>query len=187
MRAGEDGAADLEHGATDLERGAADLERGAPFFALYEHWERHQWSPFDLDFSVDRESFARLDEPGREALLWLFGHRFHGEAGVARHPGAGRRRFRRPRARRAAHRLHAWITGAEEAPLALPDALVRSVVLGSADTVAAARRHADLVIAPHLPDVEMLDYHRLEDALNAGRVAAAAALEQIPATLRTGG
>ena len=106
---------------------------------------------------------------------------------LTRHPGAGRRRFRRPRARRAAHRLHAWITGAEEAPLALPDALVRSVVLGSADTVAAARRHADLVIAPHLPDVEMLDYHRLEDALDAGRVAAAAALEHIPATLRTVG
>jgi ribonucleotide reductase beta subunit family protein with ferritin-like domain len=91
MPAAEDGAVGLERGGAGLERGAAgldpgaaDLERGAPFFALYEHWERHQWSPFDLDFSVDRESFARLDEPGRQALLWLFGHRYHGEAGVAR-------------------------------------------------------------------------------------------------------
>jgi NTE family protein len=103
-----------------------------------------------------------------------------------RHPGSGRRRFRRPRARRMTHRLHAWITGAEETPLALPDAITRSVVLGSADTVAAARRHADLVIAPHLPDVEMLDYHRLEHAIEAGRAAARAALAQAPAGLRGG-
>ena len=33
--------------------------------ALYEHWERHQWSPFEIDFSVDAASFASLDETTR--------------------------------------------------------------------------------------------------------------------------
>jgi ribonucleotide reductase beta subunit family protein with ferritin-like domain len=66
------------------EDAAADLERGVRFSALYEHWERHQWSPFELDFDVDRESYAGLDERGREALLRLFSHRFHGEEGVSR-------------------------------------------------------------------------------------------------------
>ena len=39
-----------------------------PFRALYEHWERHQWSPFEIDFSVDAESFAALDETTRAGL-----------------------------------------------------------------------------------------------------------------------
>ena len=54
-----------------------------PFRALYEHWERHQWSPFEIDFSVDAESFAALDETTRRGLVWVFAHRFHAEFNVA--------------------------------------------------------------------------------------------------------
>jgi len=54
-----------------------------PFRALYEHWERHQWSPFEIDFSVDAESFAALDETTRSGLVWVFAHRFHAEFNVA--------------------------------------------------------------------------------------------------------
>ena len=54
-----------------------------PFRALYEHWERHQWSPFEIDFSVDADSFAALDEQTRTGLVWVFAHRFHAEFNVA--------------------------------------------------------------------------------------------------------
>jgi ribonucleoside-diphosphate reductase beta chain len=54
-----------------------------PFRALYEHWERHQWSPFEIDFSVDAESFAALDETTRTGLVWVFAHRFQAEFNVA--------------------------------------------------------------------------------------------------------
>jgi len=54
-----------------------------PFRALYEHWERHQWSPFEIDFSVDADSFAALDRTTRMALVWVFAHRFHAEFNVA--------------------------------------------------------------------------------------------------------
>jgi hypothetical protein len=54
-----------------------------PFRALYEHWERHQWSPLEIDFSVDAESFAALDETTRAGLVRAFAHRFHAEFNVA--------------------------------------------------------------------------------------------------------
>jgi NTE family protein len=52
--------------------------------------------------------------------------------------------------------------------------------VGSADTVAAARRHADLVIAPEIEDVGLLDWQRLDDAREAGRRAAREALGRVP-------
>lgn len=66
---------DAEH--RDLE------ERARPFRALYEHWERNQWSPLDLDYAEDRESFLALDEEARQGFLWIFAHRFHAEFKVA--------------------------------------------------------------------------------------------------------
>ncbi len=58
-------------------------ERARPFRALYEHWERHQWSPLEIDYSTDAESFARLDEEAKRGFLWIFAHRFHAEFKVA--------------------------------------------------------------------------------------------------------
>jgi ribonucleotide reductase beta subunit family protein with ferritin-like domain len=61
-----------------------DLEEQArPFQALYEHWERHQWSPYALDFTEDAASFAGLDETGKQGMRWIFAHRFHAEFKVA--------------------------------------------------------------------------------------------------------
>ena len=54
-----------------------------PFAALYEHWERHHWSPFAIDFSVDAATFASLDEATQKGLVWIFAHRFQAEFNVA--------------------------------------------------------------------------------------------------------
>jgi len=58
-------------------------ERRRSFAALYEHWERHQWSPFSIDFSIDAATFAGLDADTRERLVWVYAHRFHAEFNVA--------------------------------------------------------------------------------------------------------
>lgn len=69
-----------------VDRGNVEIESAdgpRAFRALYEHWERHQWSPFEIDFSTDAVSFAALDEPTREGLVLVFAHRFHAEFNVA--------------------------------------------------------------------------------------------------------
>jgi len=71
-----------EHLADEAE--AEDLEqRARPFKALYEHWDRNQWSPLAIDFTRDRESFLALDDEQREGFRWIFAHRFHAEFKVA--------------------------------------------------------------------------------------------------------
>ena len=69
-----------------VDREAMDIQdfadRTRPFRALYEHWERHQWSPFALDFSLDARTFAALDETTRGGLVLAFAHRFHAEFNV---------------------------------------------------------------------------------------------------------
>jgi ribonucleoside-diphosphate reductase beta chain len=70
----------LDQEAAEIQEFVADPR---PFRALYRHWERHQWSPFEIDFSEDAESFATLDEATRTALVWVFAHRFHAEFNVA--------------------------------------------------------------------------------------------------------
>ncbi len=71
-------------GMTAEEREAQDLEeRARPFRALYEHWERNQWSPLELDYAQDAASFAALDEEERRGFVWIFSHRFHAEFKVA--------------------------------------------------------------------------------------------------------
>src|SRR4030095_1971506 len=70
-----------------VDRGEVQIQELAegprPFRALYEHWERHHWSPFAIDFSTDAASFAALDEPTRDGLVMVFAHRFHAEFNVA--------------------------------------------------------------------------------------------------------
>jgi ribonucleotide reductase beta subunit family protein with ferritin-like domain len=71
----------------ELARAAAeeqDLEeRARPFKALYEHWERNQWSPQAIDFSRDAAAFGALGGEEREGMVWIFAHRFHAEFKVA--------------------------------------------------------------------------------------------------------
>jgi ribonucleotide reductase beta subunit family protein with ferritin-like domain len=66
------------------EREDQELEEQArPFRALYEHWERNQWSPLEIEYSTDAASFAALDEEAQQAFVWIFAHRFHAEFKVA--------------------------------------------------------------------------------------------------------
>jgi ribonucleotide reductase beta subunit family protein with ferritin-like domain len=77
----------LGSGRVRIDQEAAEIQEFVadprPFRALYEHWERHQWSPLKIDFSVDAESFGALDETARTGLVRLFAHRFHAEFNVA--------------------------------------------------------------------------------------------------------
>ena len=57
------------------------------------------------------------------------------------------------------------------------------LLLGSANTSEAARRHADLVIKPRAEGVGLLEFHQLDAAREAGRAAAREALEHAPAGL----
>ena len=68
-------------------------------------------------------------------------------------------------------------------PPTLGETLVRVLLLGSANTTQAARRHADLVINPQPPGVGLLEFHQLDAAREAGRAAARAALEDGAASL----
>ena len=69
------------------------------------------------------------------------------------------------------------VARAERLP-SLGETLMRVLTLGSADTTAAARRHADLVITPRPEGVGLLEFHQLDAAREAGRAAARAALEE---------
>ncbi len=46
-----------------------------------------------------------------------------------------------------------------------------------------SRRHADLLIQPRTPGIGLLEFHQLDAAREAGRIAAREALEQLPDAL----
>jgi EmrB/QacA subfamily drug resistance transporter len=72
----------------------------------------------------------------------------------------------------------------ERRPPSLGETLTRVLLLGSSDTSEEARRHADLVIKPRPDGVGLLEFHQIDAAREAGRVAAREALEAgLPATL----
>src|SRR5262245_11412459 len=58
-------------------------EQARPFRALYDHWERTQWSANAINYATDAASFRALDAEGQQALIWIFAHRFHAEFSVA--------------------------------------------------------------------------------------------------------
>jgi len=76
--------------------------------------------------------------------------------------------------------------GAPDRPLRLPslnETLMRVVLLGSENTSEAAQRHADLVIRPRAQGIGLLEFHQLDTAREAGRMAAREALERAPGGL----
>jgi hypothetical protein len=75
--------------------------------------------------------------------------------------------------------LRRALTGSEAALPRLGETIVRTVMVGGTDTVAAAREHADLVIAPKVGGVGLLDWKRLDDVREIGRRAAREALERM--------
>ncbi len=72
-----------------------------------------------------------------------------------------------------------------ERPPRLGETLTRVLLLGSENTSEAAGRHADLVIKPRASGVGLLEFHQIDAAREAGRVAAREALERAPAALFT--
>ena len=73
--------------------------------------------------------------------------------------------------------------GPEGAAPRLAETLTRVLLLGSSNTSAAARRHADLTIKPPSEGVGLLEFHQIDSAIESGRRAAAAALSELPASL----
>jgi EmrB/QacA subfamily drug resistance transporter len=65
----------------------------------------------------------------------------------------------------------------------LPETMRRVALLSSANTTAAARSHADLTIEVRVPGVGLLEFHQIDEARAAGRLAASAALESPPSWL----
>jgi predicted acylesterase/phospholipase RssA len=68
-------------------------------------------------------------------------------------------------------------------PPRLAETFTRVMLLGSQNTSEAARRHADLVIKPRAEGVGLLEFHQLDTAREAGRIAARQALERASASL----
>jgi predicted acylesterase/phospholipase RssA len=83
----------------------------------------------------------------------------------------------RPRTRVIARRVRLAITGREEPLPRLAETLLRTLTLASSDTEAAALRHADVVISPHVEGIGMLEWKGLDRARECGRLAAREALE----------
>jgi NTE family protein len=82
---------------------------------------------------------------------------------------------------RARARLRELLLGlGNEVPLRLPEVLVRTLTLGSIDTVEESQRHAHLVIRPAVSAVGMVDFAQIDRLRRAGREAARTALERSP-------
>ncbi len=77
-----------------------------------------------------------------------------------------------------ARRLRGIFTGSEQPLPRLPETILRTIALGGADTVAAARQHADVVISPQVDGIGLLDWKQLPRTRELGREAARAALER---------
>lgn len=68
----------------------------------------------------------------------------------------------------------------------LTDTMARIALLSSANTDESARQHADMTIAVPVSGIGLLEFHQIDQARAAGRMAALAALEDPPAWLLGG-
>lgn len=90
----------------------------------------------------------------------------------------------RPHLERGLRRVRRALTGSEAHVPRLGETIVRTMMVGSSDTTAAARLHADLVITPDVNGIALMDWGAIEVSIERGRVAARAALAKAP-NLRT--
>ncbi len=86
----------------------------------------------------------------------------------------------RPHLARLGRPLRRALTGSDTVIPRLGETLVRSVTVGSIDTVAAARLHADVVLTPEVAGIGLLDWKALPRVRELGREAARRALEADP-------
>jgi NTE family protein len=92
----------------------------------------------------------------------------------------GMSRAGRPALGRAVRRV---LTGGDAHIPHLGETIIRTLTVGSVDTVAAARKHADLVIAPEVDGIGLMDWKALPRAVELGRRAARDALAAHPEVL----
>jgi predicted acylesterase/phospholipase RssA/CRP-like cAMP-binding protein len=89
-------------------------------------------------------------------------------------------RARRPGIERLRRQVRRMLIGSEAPLPRLGETIVRSVTVGSIDTVRAARLHADLVITPHVEGVGLMEWDALPRVRELGRDAARRALGSNP-------
>ena len=89
----------------------------------------------------------------------------------------------RRRVTRLVQPVRRFLTGSDEQIPRLGETVMRTVTAGSRDSVAAAREHADVVIAPVVDHIGLMEFRRLADVRETGRRAAHAALAEMPAEL----
>jgi NTE family protein len=82
----------------------------------------------------------------------------------------------RPRLEPAMRRVRRLMTGSERPVPRLSETILRTMALGSTDTVTAAMQHADVVISPRVDGVGLLDWKQLPRAREIGRQAAREAI-----------
>jgi NTE family protein len=100
--------------------------------------------------------------------------------------GRGRSdRASRPRLGPVGRSIRRALTGSEVEVPRLGETIVRAVVVGSSDTVAAARRYADVVITPRVGGIGLMDWRALGMVRELGREAARRALESDPGLQET--
>ncbi len=91
--------------------------------------------------------------------------------------------FKRPQ-RRVVERLgrpvRRALTGSEAEIPRLGETILRTVTVGSIDTIAAARLHADLVVTPRVDGIALMDWKSLPRVVELGRRAARQALQTHP-------
>lgn len=81
-------------------------------------------------------------------------------------------------------RVRRLISGQDAELPRLAETMLRTLVVGSSDTVAAARRHADVVITPSVERAGLLDWKQLPQMRDAGRQSVRRLLETDPDALR---
>jgi NTE family protein len=95
--------------------------------------------------------------------------------------GIGRfQHARRPRMERLARPVRRALTGSEAEIPVLTETLVRTLTVGSVDTVASARLHADIVITPQVDGIGLMEWRAIARVRELGRQAAREALAADP-------
>jgi NTE family protein len=86
------------------------------------------------------------------------------------------KRPQRPRLAQLGRGVRRALTGNEAEIPRLGETMLRTLTVGSIDTVVAARRHADLVITPRVDGIGMMQWGELARVRELGRAAAREAL-----------
>ena len=66
----------------------------------------------------------------------------------------------------------------------LPETMLRTMLMGSARELAAARDHATIVVTPDTRGIGLLEFHQIDRAVEAGRSAGRAALDALATLAR---